>query len=106
MVDGLGFGDFEQSAQGGQVEFVVVTQRTDHRGKFAAVSSGEPTPRKSLLGGGPHWYSPEAAQRRPARLQRVVEHVAVGEVLDQERTIRVAPVVEDLAALDVAADAP
>src|SRR4029078_8261328 len=43
--------------------------------------------------------------RGPTGLQGVVEHVAVGVVLDQE-TVRVTPVVEDLAAFDVAADAP
>ena len=44
-------------------------------------------------------------ERRPAGLQGVVEHVAVGEVLDEE-AVGIPPVVEDLAALDVAADAP
>ena len=43
--------------------------------------------------------------RRPAGLEGRVEVVAVGVVLDQE-AVGVAPVVEDLAALDVAADAP
>ena len=62
-------------------------------------------PRKSAVTGGPHWARPRGRERRPAGLQRVVEHVAVGEVLDQE-AVRVAPVVEDLAALDVPADAP
>ena len=32
---GSGVGDVEQPAQGGQVEFVVVTQCVDHRGKFS-----------------------------------------------------------------------
>ena len=50
-----------------------------------------------IQAGGPH--------RGPAGLQGVVEHVAVGIVLDQE-TVRVTPIVEDLAAFDVAADAP
>ena len=44
-------------------------------------------------------------ERCPAGFERVVEQVAVGEVLDQE-TVGIAPVVEDLAALDVSADAP
>ncbi len=42
---------------------------------------------------------------RPSGLDGVVEHVAVGEVLHQE-AVRVAPVVEDLASLDVPPDAP
>src|SRR6202022_246175 len=41
----------------------------------------------------------------PTRLERAVEHVTVTEVLNQE-TVGIAPVVEDLAALDVAADSP
>ena len=48
---------------------------------------------------------PGRGERRPAGFQRAVEHVAVAEVLDQ-KTIGVAPVVEDLAALDVSADSP
>ena len=61
---------------------------------------------KEVLG---HRGSPlgeaRGGERCPAGLQSVVEHVAVGEVLDEE-AVRIAPVVEDLAALDVAADAP
>ena len=44
-------------------------------------------------------------ERRPSRLECVVEHVPVGEVLDQE-TVGITPVVEDLAALDMPADPP
>ena len=44
-------------------------------------------------------------ERCPSGFERVVEQVAVGEVLEQV-TVGIAPVVEDLAALDVSADAP
>ena len=46
-----------------------------------------------------------SGERCPAGFEGVVEHVAVGEVLDQE-AVGIAPVVENLAALDVTADAP
>jgi hypothetical protein len=38
-------------------------------------------------------------------LEAVVEHVAVGEVLDED-PVRIGPIVEDLAAEGVATDAP
>ena len=77
----------------------LIIERSSHRDSRPGAM-----PRKSLVTGGPHWESPDAV-RGPTRLERAVEHVAVAEVLDQE-TVRVPPVVEDLAALDVAADAP
>ena len=62
------------------------------------------TPRKSLVTGGPTGPA-RGGERGPSGLQRVVEHVPVGEVFDQE-AIRITPIVEDLAALNVASDAP
>ena len=53
--------------------------------------------RRSPLG------QPRNGERCPPRLQSGIEHVAAGEVLDQE-TVGVARVVEQLAALNVAAD--
>src|ERR1700736_908690 len=48
---------------------------------------------------------PRRGERSPAGLEGAVEHVAVGEMLNQE-AVGIAPVVEELAALNVAADAP
>ena len=78
---------------------------SSHQGKFGRGFARRSDAQEVLAGRGSPLLQPGGSHRRPARLQGVVEHVAVGEVLDQE-TIRVAPVVEDLAALDVAADAP
>ena len=55
--------------------------------------------RRSPLG------KPGGGEGRPAGLHGVVEGVAVGEMFHQE-AVGVAPVVEELAALDVPADAP
>jgi hypothetical protein len=52
--------------------------------------------RRSPLG------QPRTGERCPPRLQSGIEHVAAGEVLDQE-TVGVAPEVEQRAALNVAA---
>src|SRR6476646_790079 len=60
---------------------------------------------ESLAGGRSPLGQPRGGELRPAVLQGGVEHVAVTEVLDHE-AVGIAPVVEDLAALDVAADAP
>ena len=57
------------------------------------------------MAGGPHWASPEAVIGAQPGSRDAVEQVAVTEVFDEE-AVGVAPVVEDLAALDVAADAP
>ena len=87
-----------------QVEFVVAAQRVDDRARFVRergrVDAEEVLgDRRAPLG------QADGGERRPAGFQGVVEHVAVGEVLDQE-AVGIAPVVEELAALDVAADAP
>src|SRR6202042_3096085 len=92
-------------AQAGQVEFVVAAQRADHRAQFAqGVAAGRDA--EEVFGDG---RSPlvEAGggEGTPTRLERAVEHVTVAEVLDQ-KTVGIAPVVEDLAPQDVPADSP
>ena len=71
---------------------------------FVRMSSGL-MPRKSLVARRAPLGQSRGGERRPARFERAVEHVAVGEVLD-DKAVRVAPVVEDLATLDVTADSP
>ena len=41
-------------------------------------------PRKSLVARGPHWASSGPGERCPAGFERAVEHVAVGEMLDEQ----------------------
>ena len=62
-------------------------------------------PRKSLVAGGPHWARPEAVNGAQPGSSVLSNMSPSAEVLDEE-SVRIAPVVEDLAALDVSADAP
>src|SRR5664279_3196644 len=92
-------------ADGGKVELVVLAQGVEHcpeleQGLRAGLDAEE------VLGGRrPPLRQAGGRKRCPARLEGVVEQVPVAVVLDHE-PVRVAPVVEDLAALDVPADAP
>jgi hypothetical protein len=95
---------FQQSDQPSDIELVAFPQRGDHRGGFLAGVFGiDPEEvlarRRAPLG------KARSGERCPSGLDGVVEHVTVGEVLHQE-AVRVTPVVEQLAALDVAADTP
>ncbi len=78
----------------------LIIERSSHEGFAAGCDAQE------VLGdGGSPLGEPRRGEGSPTRLERAVEHVAVAEVLDQ-KTVGIAPVVEDLAALDVAADSP
>ena len=62
-------------------------------------------PRKSLVAGGPHWARPDAVNGAHPGSSVLSNMSPSAEVLDQE-PVGIAPVVEDLAALDVPADPP
>src|SRR5690349_13964384 len=68
-------------------------------GRFEVGAEEVPARRGSPLG------QSGCGERCPSRFERVVEQVAVGEVLEQV-PVGVAPVVEDLAALNMSADSP
>ena len=99
-------GHFQQAAEAVEVELVVLRAARSTMARSSASASPAGLDAEEVLGGGrPPLGQTGGGHRRPARLERAVEQVAVAEVLDQE-AVRVAPVVEDLAALDVPADAP
>src|SRR5829696_6638761 len=97
-------GYFQKAAQAGEGELVAGAECVDDGERFMGKRPGADAEevlgdRRAPLG--------EAAgrERRPAGLERFVEHVAVGEMLDEE-AVRITPVVEQLAALDVPPDSP
>src|SRR3984893_18569705 len=102
---GSGSGHGEHAAQAGQVEFVVGAQPADHRAKLAQGFAAGRDAEEIFGDPGSPLVEPGGGEGSPTRLEAAVEHVAVAEVLDQ-KTVGIAPIVEDLAAEDVPADSP
>ena len=80
-------------------------QRADHRAKLAQGFAAGRDAEEVFGDPGSPLVEPGGGEGSPTRLEAAVEHVAVAEVLDQ-KSVGIAPVVEDLAAQDVPADSP